>query len=167
MGSYRETVGNPVYNSDITKTRDYRTKYGFGLSLEQEINSDLGIFSRVSWNDGHEESWAFSEIDQSETFGASLKGTRWHRPSDILGSSVIVNHISSDHSAYLNSGGYGFMLGDSRLSYNPEFIWETYYSFEVMKQTFMSLDYSYVVNPAYNSDRGPISIYGFRFHYEI
>jgi high affinity Mn2+ porin len=26
------------------------------------------------------------------------------------------------------------------------------------------LDYQYLVNPAYNADRGPVSIYATRFH---
>ena len=167
MGSYQQSVSNPSYKIDITQTRDYRTKYGFGLNLEQEIFSGLGIFSRLSWNDGHEESWAFSEIDQSESFGASLKGTSWKRPHDTFASSVIVNHISGDHITYLNAGGYGFIIGDSKLSYNPEFISETYYSYEATPQIFLTLDYAYIANPAYNSDRGPVSIYGFRFHCEI
>ena len=36
-----------------------------GLNLEQELTRELGVFARVGWNDGHSESWAFTEIDRN------------------------------------------------------------------------------------------------------
>ncbi len=167
MGDYRRTTSNPVYKMDISQTRAYRNKFGFGLSLEQEITNELGIFSRLSYNDGHSETWAFTEIDQSESIGASLKANFIRRPKDVVATSLIMNHISGDHIDYLNNGGTGILLGDGRLSYNPEVIWESYYSYLAHEQIRLSLDYQYVTNPAYNSDRGPVSIFGFRVHYEI
>jgi len=60
---------------DITLTRNYRTKYGVGINLEQEISADLGAFFRTGWNDGNSESFAFTEVDQTVSGGISLKGT--------------------------------------------------------------------------------------------
>ncbi|MFZ0236306.1 MAG: carbohydrate porin [Xanthobacteraceae bacterium] len=31
----------------------------------------------------------------------------------------------------------------------------------------MTLDYQFIVNPAYNSDRGPVSVIGARVHAEF
>ena len=40
---------------------------------------------------------------------------------------------------------------------------ETYYSFPVFS-TKVTLDYQLIVNPAYNRDRGPVSVLGVRVH---
>ncbi len=65
MGNYSDAVAEPSADVDITKTRTYRSKVGFGLSWDQELTSDLGVFARLSWDDGRTESFAFTEIDQS------------------------------------------------------------------------------------------------------
>ncbi|MCZ0211923.1 hypothetical protein OZK63_41935, partial [Streptomyces sp. UMAF16] len=44
-------------------------KFGLGLSAEQALNDDIGIFSRLGWNDGKYATWAFTEIDQSASIG--------------------------------------------------------------------------------------------------
>jgi len=31
----------------------------------------------------------------------------------------------------------------------------------------ISLDFQYIVNPAYNADRGPVSIFGLRMHAQM
>jgi high affinity Mn2+ porin len=167
MGSYREAVDNPAAGLDITKTREYRTKYGFGLNLEQEVARDLGVFSRLGWNDGATESWAFTEIDRSASLGASLGGSYWNRKDDRVGLAYIWSGISQDHADYLAAGGYGFMLGDGKLNYAPEQIIETYYAWRLFKMITVSADFQYVRNPAYNQDRGPVAIAAGRFHAEL
>ena len=76
----------------------------------------------------------------------------------------MVNGISGVHQAYLNAGGLGILVGDGQLP-NPgsEKIIETYYSFPVFS-TKVTLDYQLIVNPAYNRDRGPVSVLGVRVH---
>jgi high affinity Mn2+ porin len=41
---------------------------------------------------------------------------------------------------------------------------ETYYSIAPVSWAQLSLDDQYVKNPAYNRDRGPVSIYAVRLH---
>jgi high affinity Mn2+ porin len=41
---------------------------------------------------------------------------------------------------------------------------ETYYSFSPTRGVRLSVDYQFIANPAYNRDRGPVSVFGFRFH---
>lgn len=165
MGSYQDVLA--AHGTDVTQTRSYRTKSGAGINLEQEISSELGTFFRAGWNDGKTESWAFAEIDNTFSLGASLKGTSWERPDDVLGFAFVINGISNDHSDYLASGGYGFMIGDGNINYGPEQVLESYYSFQFLKIFAASLDYQFVNNPAYNRDRGPVSVYSGRLHCEF
>jgi high affinity Mn2+ porin len=167
MGNYREAIDDPSPDKDITKFRSYSHKYGFGLSLEQKLSDSWGLFSRISWNDGKTESWAFTEIDQSFTAGAVYTPNFFKGHVDAMGMAVIVNGISEDHKDYLAAGGYGFLIGDGRLNYSPEKIIETYYMFKVNKEAAITGDYQFVSCPAYNQDRGPVSIFAIRLHYEI
>ena len=167
MGSYSETLANPAFNTDITLTREYRTKYGFGLNLEQELNSWIGTFLRAGWNNGTTETWNFTEVDRTLTLGLSIKGSPWKRESDTFGVAGIIDGLSADHANYLAAGGYGFLIGDGRLNYAPEQIIETYYSFQVMPAIWASADFQYVSHPAYNADRGPASVIAGRVHFEM
>ena len=56
-------------------------------------------------------------------------------------------------------------MGDGRLSHpGQEQIVETYYSFAVFRYAHLTLDYQWINNPAYNRDRGPVSVYAVRVH---
>ena len=52
----------------------YRYKYGFGLNWEQEVAKNVGMFSRLGWNDGHNETWTFTDADWTASLGVSVKG---------------------------------------------------------------------------------------------
>jgi high affinity Mn2+ porin len=143
-------------------------KYGFGLSYDQELANELGFFSRLGWNDGQTSSFAFTEIDHSATAGISVKMNKIKRPMDAFGLACIVNGISNAHRDYLNAGGYGFIIGDGKLTnYGLEQILETYYCARLAKTLWLTLDYQFVVNPAYNMDRGPVNIFGARVHVDF
>jgi high affinity Mn2+ porin len=168
MGNYAEATNDSQYHHDITQTRAYgRTKEGFVVNAEQEISDNAGLFARWSYNDGKNESWAFTEIDGSVTAGVSFKGTKWKRPDDVLGIAFVVNGLSKDHEAYLAAGGYGFLIGDGKINYGNESILETYYNIKWGKYLFLSPDYQFVLNPAYNKDRGPINLFALRAHVEF
>ncbi|HEV3098600.1 MAG TPA: carbohydrate porin [Candidatus Udaeobacter sp.] len=168
MGSYRETLDDPTLMEDITKTRRYRFQYGFGLNAEQEISEDLGAFLRVSWRDGEEEVWQFTDIDRSLSAGLQLRGTSWNRSSDTVGIAGIVDGISSAHRDFLAAGGLGPLIGDGKLPhYSVEGIVEIYYNAEVIKNVYLGVDYQFVANPGYNSDRGPVNIFSSRFHFQF
>ena len=169
MGSYRQSIALGVQQGttpDITATREYRIKYGFGLNLEQELMDDVGLFGRLGWNDGQTETWAFTEIDRTASIGVQIKGTRWKRKDDRLGFAVLANGLSDAHRDYLAAGGVGFIVGDGQLNYSPERIFETYYNIQLKKGIVLGLGYTGVANPGYNRDRGPVSIGTVRFHSE-
>jgi high affinity Mn2+ porin len=153
---------------DITAVRHNGTlKYGFGLNMEQEITKDFGVFSRLGWNDGKTESFAFTAIDRLATGGVSLKGTRWHRPFDTVATEFTASGISGVHAEYLAMGGHDFLIGDGRLEYGPECIWESYYNARLFPGMFAAFDLQHVNNPAYNQQRGPLWISSIRLHFEV
>ena len=168
MGNYREAILNPGPNGpDVTLTRTYRAKYGFGLSADQALTNDLGLFGRLGWNDGHSESFCFTEIDRTASLGVSLHGARWHRADDVVGLAGVINGISKDHRDYLAAGGHGFLLGDGRLNYAPEQIVEAYYLAKIVDHVFFTGDFQFVNHPGYNADRGPIFVGSLRLHVEF
>ncbi len=157
MGSYRQAIAEGV---DVSATRAYgRTKYGFAASANQQIDDTLGVFVRVSWNDGANETWAFTEIDRSFAAGAVQGGARWGRPQDEAGAAVVVSGLSDLHRAYLAAGHYGFLIGDGALRYGPEVLGELWYRLAFTKEVSLIGTYQPIVNPAYNRDRGPVHVF--------
>jgi high affinity Mn2+ porin len=153
--------------ADISAARVYRYKYGFGLNWEQEVTHEVGVFSRLGWNDGHEESWTFTDVNWTASLGVSVKGDAWHRPDDTFGLIGIVSGASRDNQKFLKAGGADLTDGDGALTYSPETVLETYYGFQVSKNVQFTLDYQFIDNPAFNRDRGPVSVFGARLHWEI
>jgi len=67
----------------------------------------------------------------------------------------------------LAAGGFGLLIGDGQLNYRTEQILETYYAFAIDKNFTFTADYQLIANPAYNGDRGPVSIFSGRLHGEF
>jgi high affinity Mn2+ porin len=165
MGGYAEALQEP--NPNLISTRSDRSKAGGGLSWDQELTTTLGAFARLGWNDGRAESWAFTEVDRAASAGLSWKGGNWGRDTDTLGAGVVVDGLSDLHRRYLAAGGDGFIVGDGRLNYRPEDVAETYYAWRPAPWFAITGDYQFVLHPAYNADRGPVSIFGVRMHLEL
>ena len=142
-------------------------QYGFGIGLEQSLGSDVGFFAFGSWNDGRTENYNYSDIESSFATGLSIRGTGWGRPRDALGIGYAINGIGSSFREYLAAGGLGSFIGDGNLNYKPENIFETYYNLSLTKATTIGFDLQYIVNPAYNADRGPGFFAGARLHFEL
>lgn len=171
--NYRNVLGivaaNPALDiNDVTNnSRRERQKYGFYANMEQQIMPDVGVFGRVSWNDGQNEILSFTDIDRSASGGVSIKGSFWGRPTDTFAFGGAVNGLSSAHRDFLAAGGRGLLIGDGQLNYGTERILETYYAFALSKAFTFTTDYQLIVNPAYNMDRGPVSIFSGRLHGEF
>lgn len=167
MSSYDDAIARSAV-PDTALVRRYASKPGGALNLEQQLTDDLGLFLRASLNDGSKEAYEFTEINRALAFGSSLKGTEWGRPDDTLGAAVSFNALSKPARAYFAAGGLGILIGDGRLShYDTEDILEAYYSADVASWLHASVDYQLVVNPAYNRDRGPVSVFSLRLHGQI
>ena len=73
---------------------------------------------------------------------------------------MIVNGISAARERFLNAGGLGILVGDGQLPHpGSERILESYYNVAILQQVHLTLDYQWVDHPAYNLDRGPVSIW--------
>ena len=170
MASYQAATAILLANgpgADLSTARGYRYKHGFGLNWEQEVAKNVGVFSRLGWNDGQEQGWMFSDVGYAASLGVSVKGEGWRRPDDTFGLAGIVSGASSDNQQFLKAGGLDMLDGDGGLNYGPEKVLETYYDFKIWKSLHGAVDYQYVVNPAFNRDRGPVSIFGARLHWEL
>jgi len=170
MGSFQDAIalaqatGGPA---NIAAVRKYQSRGGVSVNLEQEVSTDLGVFMRAGWADGNVEPYSYTDVDRTVAAGLSLKGKQWGRPEDTFGLAGIVNDISKVHQQFLNAGGLGILVGDGMLPHpGPEQIVETYYAFPLLAAT-VALDYQFIVNPAYNRDRGPVSVIGARVHAEF
>jgi high affinity Mn2+ porin len=103
-------------------------------------------------------------MDRAASGGFSFDGRRWDRPGDTAGLGFNIGWISGGRRRYLEAGGIGFITGDGRLNYAPEATVETYYDIRLAPGMNLALNAQLVVNPAYNADRGPVSIFALRFH---
>jgi hypothetical protein len=170
MGNYREAIGEYLAGprasppSIIDTRRQGRHKYGVGLNFEQEITSQVGVFGRLGWSDGHNESFAYTEVDRTLELGSFTKGSWWHRRNDRAGIAFVANGIVAAHQQYLALGGVGFLLGDGGLTYGPEKIFEGFYTAHLWRGFFASFDLQHINNPGYNQARGPVTVTGLRFH---
>ncbi len=169
MGSFADAIalaaltGGPA---DINAVRHYNSRPGVGFNLEQQIVENVGFFMRAGIANGQREPYEFTDVDRTVAAGLSVSGKAWGRDGDTFGIAGVVNDISPIHRAFLNAGGLGILVGDGQLP-NPglEKILETYYSLPILwsKLTF---DYQLITNPGYNRDRGPVSVFGVRAHWQ-
>jgi len=172
-GSYRQALAIEAtdpsldINDVMTSIRHVNPKYGFYANLEQQVMADVGVFARASWNDGQNEILSFTDIDRSLSGGVSIKGGRWGRPDDTIGIGGAINGLSAAHRDFLAAGGTGLLIGDGQLNYRPEQIVEAYYAYQLRKGVTLTADYQFIANPAYNADRGPVSIFSGRLHGEF
>ncbi len=152
---------------DLCWSRKRNNKMGIGLNLEQNVNSDIGVFLRAMYTDGKEEVDAYDSSDESLTAGAIVKGTRWHRPKDSMGVGLGISMISAVHAQYLGMGGVDGFIGEGSLRKTSEDLAEFFYSMSVLKALWVSADFQRIWNPAYNADRGPVNLFGGRIHAEF
>lgn len=170
MGSYRDALAlgqQTASTPDVALVRHMANSSGMAINIEQELSPDLGVFARASAHNGDKETYEFTDVNKSLSLGLSLHGTRWGCPDDTVGVATVVNALSDDARAYFAAGGLGVLIGDGQLNYAPEKIVELYYALHPMAHVTLTLDYQHISNPAYNQDRGPISLYGVRVHAEF
>ncbi len=160
-----QASGQPA---DVSSVRRSSSKSGYAINVEQELAEDLGAFARFSRNSGNTEAYDFTDVNQSLSAGFSAKGIYWNQPTHAFGTAFAVNALSQEAQAYFAAGGMGILIGDGQLPhYAREQILEAYYAVSLNKAMTVTGDFQYVRNPAYNADRGPVSIWGLRLHAEF
>jgi len=157
-----EATGAPP---NVALVRQYRGRGGLSFDLQQQLTPELGLFARGGFAGGGVEPYEFADIDRTISAGLSLSGKRWGRSGDTVALASVVNEISTIHQQYFAAGGLGILIGDGQLPHpGAEQILETYYDAALGKFLHLALDYQFVVNPAYNRDRGPAPIFAARLH---
>jgi len=160
--AHAAAVGLPP---DPALVRRYRKRDGVSLNIEQQLTPDVGMFARLGAAGGNVETYEFTDIDRTASAGVSVSGGPWHRRADTVGLAGVINAISGDRRRYLAAGGLGILVGDGRLPHaGNEDILEAYYDLTAASALHLTLDYQWVQNPAYNRDRGPVSILALRIH---
>lgn len=152
---------------DLCWVRRPNVKMGIGINLEQKVAPDLGLFLRGMISDGRTEVYSYMSTDRSLSFGALGSGDRWHRPMDLLGVGYALGFISKPHADYLAAGGIDGFVGDGAIRPSSERVFELFYSAHVFAATFLSIDFQRITNPAFNADRGPVTVVGGRMHAEF
>lgn len=165
MARYDDAIrlaSSPGEPADTAAVRSYRSRSGVSVNWEQQLTADIGIFARAGFSNGDVEPYEFTDIDRTFAAGLSVTGKQWGRANDTFGLAGVVNGITASHQAFLNAGGLGILIGDGKLP-NPgaEKILEVYYSLPIFSWR-LTLDYQFIANPAYNRDRGPVSVLGAR-----
>jgi high affinity Mn2+ porin len=168
LGTYNDAVslsqltGQPA---NLTLVARPNSRSGISVNFEQQITPDLGFFTRAGMANGNVQDYEITDIDRTLAAGLSQSGKPWGRPNDTVGLAGAVNNISSAHQAFFNAGGLGIVIGDGMLPHpGLEQIIETYYRYELSSLWDVTLDYQFINNPAYNRDRGPVSVVAVRLH---
>jgi len=152
---------------DLCWARKQNIKTGIGINMEQAVTEDIGLFVEAMVSDGKTEVYSYTSSDSSLSFGTLVKGQRWGRAKDTAGFGYAQSWLSDAHIRYLNLGGVDGFIGDGKINYQPEQVANVYYQCHLLPSTWLSVDYQYIANPAYNADRGPVDIYGARVHFEF
>ncbi len=152
LGTYLDAIALGEATGQTPSTgavRRFRTKDGVGLNLEQQLAKEVD----------------YTDINQSISAGLSLTGSRWGRPDDTVGLAGAANRISHQGKLYLAAGGLGGIIGDGQLpNAGPEQILEAYYRVGLFSFAHVAFDYQFINHPAYNRDRGPVSVFGLQLH---
>ncbi len=172
MGSYDEAIqgflsGRDALPDVVAHRAQGRVKTGVGLNAEYAFPTFVRVFARTGWNEGHNESFAYTEVNNSVQVGGDLSGGPWSRSQDRLGVALVSNGLSQPHREYLALGGQGFLLGDGALRYGREDIVETYYTAHLWRGLSASGGLQYIDHPGYNRDRGPVLVEMLRLHVEF
>lgn len=147
---------------DLSGARDRHFKPGAGINIKQQIVENLGFFLRASISDGRYEIVDYTDVDRQLSFGFVADGTAWGREDDEIGLAAAFSGLHGDHVRYLGLGGPGVFINDGRLTYGGEKNVEAYYKLGLGKNFDATFDYQVIVNPAHNSDRGPVNLFALR-----
>jgi hypothetical protein len=152
---------------DLCWVRKLNVKLGIGMDIEQHITDDIGVFIRGMYADGQTEVDAYGPTDRSLSFGAVAHGAPWNRKADIAGIGANFGWISAEHAQYLLLGGIDGFVGDGTITPATETSLEAFYSLNFLSSIWFSGDYQLIINPAFNSARGPVNVFGVRLHAEF
>jgi high affinity Mn2+ porin len=156
-GNFPPDVNNPWI-------RKRHVKVGGGVNVQQQLSKEVGVFLRASMSDGRFETVDYTDIDRSLSTGFTAAGALWGRDKDEIGGAMVFSGLAGPRVSYFGLGGTSVYIGDGGLSYAGEKVFETYYKYNVRDGVELTLDYQLIGNPAHNSARGPVNVFGLRLH---
>src|SRR5262249_3122923 len=90
MGSYDEAI--QAYRNGVDPRPDIeahrrqgRVKYGAGTSVDYVRGDGVRFYGRAGWNEGTNESFAYTEANDTGQVGGDVEGTAWRRGGDRVG----------------------------------------------------------------------------------
>lgn len=114
-----------------------KANYGFGISFDQELTDNIGLFLRYGWQNPkvflNGESFS---LEHSWSSGIQLSGSLWNREDDILGI-AIGQAIPSDE----------YEKSNAALNANSETHFEVYYSCKVNNHLTLGPDIQIIWDP--------------------
>ncbi|MCU1224518.1 MAG: carbohydrate porin [Edaphobacter sp.] len=152
---------------DLCWSRASHVKEGIGAYAEQYLAKNVGVFARGMVSDGKSEVYAYTSTDRSFALGSLAKGSLWRRPLDVTGIAYNIGTISRSHQQYLAMGGIDGFIGDGRINPGAEQAMDVFYSANLHKFYWLAGDYQRIINPAFNTDRGPVNVWSFKVHGEF
>jgi len=124
---------------DWDETGKERLK-GFGISLDQQLSSIVGVFARAGWQDDA------AVIDHETVYsgGFNINGKLWGRENDEIGL------------------GYAYLKGTKKCDLDDTNAFETYAKFKITKFSDLSLDVQYINDNLRHEEDRKGFIYGVR-----
>ncbi len=166
---------------------DDKDNYGIGLSIDQQITSDVTLFARYGWqkddiavavaeeaNEGDREGAKifdengdlvfepYGAVEQSWSLGLQVTGQRWSRPNDVFGAAIGMAMISDDYADYLENYAHDQLVDGAKGDAGDELHFEAYYSFFLNEHLAVSLDFQVIDNPRGDKDADTVYIAGIR-----
>jgi hypothetical protein len=141
-GNYRVfgyTTGSEFENRDESKKENLQ---GIGLSLDQELNSIVGVFARIGWQDDD----AVVDHDSLYSGGINVSGELWGREDDAAGL------------------GYAYLDGADEGEIDNTHAVEAYVKFQLCEFSDITLDAQYLEDKIKDDDNRDGFIYGVRMN---
>ncbi|MGD9658274.1 MAG: carbohydrate porin [Methylocystis sp.] len=152
-----------AFPPSVDTARGRAVKTGGGINIKQQLAPHLGFFLRASMADGRYETVDYTDVDRQISMGVVAGGALWGRDDDEIGLAGALSGLHGDRVRYFELGGTSVYIGDGAMSYAGEKNMEAYYKIGFGKNIDATFDYQLLVNPAHNSARGPVNVFGLRF----
>ncbi len=146
----------------VDSVRKRSVKMGGGINIKQQVIQNLGFFLRAGMCDGRYETVDYTDVDRQISAGLVAAGQLWGRDDDEIGVAAALGGLHGSRVRFFGLGGTSVYIGDGALSYAGEKNLEAYYKLGFGKNMDATFDYQLLVNPAHNSARGPINVFGLR-----
>jgi hypothetical protein len=179
-GNYRLYLwGNNQVHYKYSDNASKTGSYGFGVSVDQTINENIGLFVRFGYKD---KSAGFHVTDKdgndvvptafvlpkslSWSFGTQINGCVWSRTKDTVGIALGQIYGSSDAKGHITKAGIYNVSNNGNYKNGAETAFEVYYKLVINDYLAITPAIQYIANPRAGNvpDNGDnnVFVYGIR-----